>query len=115
LLGRSFPTRRSSALAALTGPQESVEERRARYEERRDRVLDTLPIPAVSEGTFYVWFTLPEGLTCEQLLVEHRVALAPGEGFGERGAGHARISLAVDDESFELGLERLARALQPER
>ena len=74
-------------------------------------MLDALPIPAVSEGTFYVWFALPDGLTCEQLLAEHRVALAPGEGFGDRGAGYARISLAVDDESFELGLERLARAL----
>ena len=100
-----------AGIAALTGPQGSVEDRRARYEARRDRVLAELPIPATSDGTFYVWFELPEGVTCEGLLTEHRVALAPGEGFGPRGAGWARISLAVPDDVIELGLERILRAL----
>jgi aspartate/methionine/tyrosine aminotransferase len=68
-------------------------------------------VDAVSEGTFYVWFELPEGLTSEQLLTEHRLALAPGEGFGPSGAGWARISLAVQDETLEVGLERLRSAL----
>jgi aspartate/methionine/tyrosine aminotransferase len=45
-------------------------------------------------------------------LLEHRVAIAPGEGFGERGAGHARISLAVSDELLEAGLQRLQAALR---
>jgi L-glutamine---4-(methylsulfanyl)-2-oxobutanoate aminotransferase len=99
-----------AGIAALTGPQESVEQRRARYEARRDRVLAALPIPAVSEGTFYVWFELPDGVSCEWLLTEHRVALAPGEGFGSRGQGWARISVAVTDDVLELGLSRLARA-----
>jgi aspartate/methionine/tyrosine aminotransferase len=53
---------------------------------------------------------LPEGLTAERLLEEDRVAVAPGEGFGPSGAGWARLSLAVKDESLELGAERLARA-----
>jgi len=44
------------------------------------------------------------------LLSEHRVVLAPGEGFGPSGVGRARLSLAVDDETLELGLERLATA-----
>jgi aspartate/methionine/tyrosine aminotransferase len=48
-------------------------------------------------------------VTFESLLTEQRVAVAPGEGFGPSGEGWARISLAVDDESLELGLERLAR------
>ena len=99
-----------AGIAALTGPQESVEERRARYEQRRDRVLEALPMRAVSDGTFYVWIELPDGLTSERLLTEHRVALAPGEGFGERGSGWARISVAVTDDVFELGLERLVSA-----
>jgi aminotransferase len=99
-----------AGIAALTGPQDSVEERRARYEARRDRVFAELPIAAVSEGTFYVWFKLPDALTCERLLTEHRVALAPGEGFGSRGEGWARISVAVTDDVFEQGLERLGRA-----
>jgi aminotransferase len=98
-----------AAIAALTGPQDSVAERAATYERRRDRVFQV--VDAVSEATFYVWCRLPAGLTVERLLTEHRVALAPGEGFGPSGAGRARISLAVSDETLEVGLERLADAL----
>jgi aminotransferase len=99
-----------AGIAALTGPQDSVEERRATYERRRDRALAALGgVEARSEGTFFVWFRLPEDVTVERILVEQRVAVAPGEGFGPRGAGWARLSLAVTDESLELGLERLAR------
>jgi L-glutamine---4-(methylsulfanyl)-2-oxobutanoate aminotransferase len=101
-----------AAIAALTGPQESVEERRAAYERRRDRVVAALAALAPrSEGTFFVWARLPEGLTAEQLLVEARVAVAPGEGFGPRGSGHARLSLAVSDATLDEGLARLHRAV----
>jgi L-glutamine---4-(methylsulfanyl)-2-oxobutanoate aminotransferase len=101
-----------AGIAALTGPQESVEERRATYERRRDRAVDALrAVDAQSEGTFFVWFRLPDGVTVERLLLEHRVAVAPGEGFGERGRGWARLSLAVTDETLESGLGRLADAL----
>jgi aminotransferase len=108
-----FRAVQEAGIAALTGPQDSVEERRARYEARRDSVLTTLPsIRAVSEGTFYVWIELPPGVTAARLLDEYRVALAPGEGFGARGAGWARISLALGDEPLALGLERLTTALE---
>ena len=100
-----------AAIAALTGPQHSVEARRATYERRRDRALAALDgIEARSEGTFFVWFRLPEEVTVDGLLVEHRVAVAPGEGFGARGAGWARLSLAVSDEILDRGLERLRAA-----
>jgi aminotransferase len=102
-----------AGIAALTGPQDSVEERRATYERRRDRALAALDgVEAQSQGTFFVWLRLPESVTTEQLLVEHRVAVAPGEGFGARGGGWARLSLAVPDETLELGLQRLQRALR---
>ena len=101
-----------AGIAALTGPQDSVEERRATYERRRDEALAALAgIDARSEGTFFVWFRLPEGVTVEGVLAEQRVALAPGEGFGARGAGWARLSLAVSDETLALGLGRLGAAL----
>ena len=48
-------------------------------------------------------------MTAERLLAEQRVALAPGEGFGPSGAGWARLSLAVTDETLERG-DRAARA-----
>jgi aminotransferase len=102
-----------AGIAALSGPQDSVEERRARYEARRDQVLEALPaVRAVSDGTFYVWLELPPNTTAVRLLAEHRVAVAPGEGFGAQGAGWARISLALSDERLALGLERLRSALE---
>jgi L-glutamine---4-(methylsulfanyl)-2-oxobutanoate aminotransferase len=99
-----------AGIAALTGPQGSVEERRALYEARRARVLAVVG-DARCDGTFFVWWRLPEGLTADLLLTEYRVALAPGEGFGASGAGWARISLATPDERLDLGLERLRSAL----
>jgi aminotransferase len=100
-----------AGIAALTGPQDSVEERRATYERRRDRALGALEgIELQSEGTFFIWFRLPDGVTADHLLAEHRVAVAPGEGFGTRGAGWARLSLAVSDDLLDRGLERLRTA-----
>jgi aminotransferase len=106
-----FAPLQEAAIAALEGPQDSVEERRASYERRRDRLMAALPAPPVCEGTFYVWLQLPGGLDLEQLLREQRVALAPGEGFGPSGEGWARISLAVSDDALQRGIERLAPAL----
>jgi L-glutamine---4-(methylsulfanyl)-2-oxobutanoate aminotransferase len=102
-----------AAIAALTGPQETVAERRALYEARRNRVLAGIP-GARCEGTFFVWFPLPEGVTFEHLLADHRVAVAPGEGFGERGRGFARLSLATPDAVLDEGLRRLRRAFGQE-
>jgi aminotransferase len=105
-----FTAVQEGGVAALTGPQETVAERVALYQRRRDRVAARLGADVVSEGTFYVWLRLPDGVTPETLLAEQRVAVAPGEGFGARGAGFARLSLATADEALDLGLERLARA-----
>ena len=102
-----------AGIAALTGPQDTVEERRALYEARRDRVLAALGphVPEIQcEGSFFVWLRLPEGVTADGILDEQLVALAPGEGFGETGRGWARISLATPDERLDTGLERLAAA-----
>jgi len=110
-----FAAVQEAGIAALTGPQDSVRQRVARYEARRDRVLEALRStrvpPPVSEGSFYAWLELPDGVTVERLLAEARVALAPGEGFGATGAGWARLSFAVSDEQLERGLERLVPPL----
>jgi aminotransferase len=108
-----FVPLQKAAIAALTGPQDTVEERRALYERRRDRVVAEIP-GARCEGTFFVWFPLLEGVTFERLLAEHRVAVAPGEGFGARGRGYARLSLATADEALDEGLARLRHALAGE-
>ena len=101
-----------AGVAALMGPQESVEERRAIYERRRDQVVAAIP-GSRSDSTFYVWWRLPDGLTPKRILAETRVAVAPGEGFGPSGAGWARISLATPDDRLTAGLERLSRLLAP--
>jgi aminotransferase len=101
-----------AGIAALAGPQDTVAERRALYQRRRDHVLERLgAFAAPCEGTFYVWLRLPDGVTPETLLTDVRVAVAPGEGFGPSGAGWARISLATADDQLELGVERLRSAL----
>jgi aminotransferase len=100
-----------AAITALEGPEHFVDERRATYERRRDTLLAALPEPPVCEGTFYVWLRMPESLDVGRLLAETGVALAPGEGFGASGAGWARASLAVSDETLARGIERLAPAL----
>jgi len=112
--GGIFMPVQEAGIAALTGPQNTVEERRALYEARRDRALAALEgLEARGEGTFFVWFRLPDGLPCERLLEEHRIAVALGEGFGDRGRGWARLSLATPDDLLDLGLERLAGAWPP--
>jgi aminotransferase len=101
-----------AAIAALTGPQDTVAERVAVYEGRRDRVVAALGDRcAPCEGTFFLWLRLPDELTPERLLTEHRLAVAPGEGFGPSGVGWARLSLATPDDLIDLGLERLLSAL----
>jgi len=101
-----------AGIAALRGSQAGVAELVALYQRRRDEALGALgATEARSEGTFFVWFRFPETLTAERLLDEYRVAIAPGEGFGSRGAGWARLSLATPDERLAPGLERLRHAL----
>ena len=110
-----FRAVQEAGIAALRGPQDTVAKRRAVYERRRGRVVAALATTAAEgvrcDGTFFVWFRLPCGVGADAVLAEHRVALAPGEGFGAQGAGWARISLATPDERLDLGLARLARAL----
>jgi L-glutamine---4-(methylsulfanyl)-2-oxobutanoate aminotransferase len=105
-----FAPIQAATIAALEGPQDSVDARVDAYARRRDVIAAALPEPIVCEGTFFVWLRLPDGLSAESLLLEHRVAVAPGEGFGPSGVGWARLSLAVSDDAIELGAERLQRA-----
>ena len=107
-----FEPLQAAAVAALEGPQDAVAERVAAYQRRRDALAAVLPEPPRCEGTFFVWMQLPAGMTAERLLTEHRVAVAPGEGFGPSGAGWARLSLAVTDDVIALGAARLAEAFE---
>jgi aminotransferase len=100
---------------ALRGDQADVDERREVYRRRRDTLVSALRAAGgeidVPEGTFYAWWRPPAGLTAERLLREHRIGVAPGEGFGARGAGWVRLSYALADEDLEEGARRLAAAV----
>jgi len=101
-----------AAEAALTGPQEPVEEMVAAFEERRDVLLDGLadiglecPTP---KGAFYAMPKVPGGWVDEVL--DRGVVVVPGEAFGEHGAGYARISYAVGVETLKEALEVMGEA-----
>jgi len=95
-----------AAEAALSGPQDVVDEMVASFEERRNVLLDGLddigldcPTP---KGAFYAMPRVPEGFVDE--VIDRGVVVVPGDAFGERGAGYARISYAVNIETLEEAL-----------
>jgi alanine-synthesizing transaminase len=93
-----------AATAALNGPQDCIAETRARYQARRDVMVDGLrqagwevPQP---EATMFAWAPIPPqfrsigSLAFSKLLLERaNVAVSPGIGFGEYGEGFVRIAL----------------------
>ncbi|MFB6102012.1 MAG: pyridoxal phosphate-dependent aminotransferase [Haloplanus sp.] len=109
-----------AALAALTGPQDAAAEMYDAFRERRDYVVDrvadidgvTCPRP---EGAFYAFLDvdLPGSSLemAERLLREYGVVLAPGDGFGEAGAGSLRLSFANGLARLEEGFDRIERAV----
>jgi aspartate aminotransferase len=113
-----------AALAALTGPQESVEKMRAAFETRRDLVLELAQeIPGIEyakpEAAFYLFFNVSSYLTgscpsadalCELLLEEHGIGLVSGDAFG--APGYVRLSFAASEDDIREGMKRLARGLE---
>jgi alanine-synthesizing transaminase len=93
-----------AATAALNGPQDCVDEIRARYRERRDVLIESfaaagweIPRP---NATMFAWAPLPPAWRAvgslefsKRLLEGAEVAVSPGIGFGEYGEGHVRIAL----------------------
>ncbi|HEX9775006.1 MAG TPA: LL-diaminopimelate aminotransferase [Actinomycetota bacterium] len=108
-----------AGVAALDGPQEFLDELRATYRRRRDRVVDTLldvGVPVESpKGSVFVWAPVPDGHDSASfatlLLEEAGVVVPPGRGYGPSGEGFVRFSLTVPDDRIEEGLERIRKAL----
>jgi aminotransferase len=101
--------------AALRSDQSDVAARRDVYRARRDVLVGALRAAggevAPPEGSFFVWWRPPPGLTAQRLIEEARVGVAPGEGFGATGAGWARLSLALPDADLAEAARRLAAAV----
>lgn len=103
------------AIAALTSPQDCIEEMRQAFAKRRQVVLERIStIPGLScpkpDGAFYVFIDITKtGLTsmefCDALLESYQVAAIPGVAFGADDC--IRLSYATDLATIEKGLERL--------
>ena len=114
----------AAGIAALTGPQESVDEMVEEFRQRRDLIVAGLnALPGVScrnpQGAFYAFpdvsgTTIPSEELAKRLLEEAGVALLAGEGFGARGKRHLRISYANSRDQVELALDRIRAFLEAE-
>src|SRR2546421_10971416 len=105
----TFTPLQVAAVAALEGPQEGVEEIRAKYEKRRDVMVKGLHeagwMVENPKASMYVWAQIPEPYRAmgsieftKKLLREAKIAVAPGIGFGDYGDDHVRIAL-IENES----------------
>ncbi|HUQ70808.1 MAG TPA: pyridoxal phosphate-dependent aminotransferase [Planctomycetaceae bacterium] len=121
-----------AAVAAIDGPQESVEAMRVEFEKRRNYVMGRLEAMksrfgltfAQPGGAFYAFFNveknfgrkLGSGRTasnatefCTALLEDAHVALVTGDAFG--APGYVRLSFATSINVLEAGLDRLEKFL----
>lgn len=107
-----------AAVEALRSCMSSVEEMRQEYNLRRRYLVDALNKMGLScfepEGAFYVFPSIQStGLTseefCEKLLQKERVAVVPGNAFGECGEGHVRISYSYSINYLKEALKRIQR------
>jgi aspartate aminotransferase len=118
-----------AAYAALSGPQECVEEMRKAFEKRKNYMVDLIKeIPLINcidpKGAFYLFLNIGEtfnkkfrGIPVENsnkfaslLLENYLVALVPGEAFG--ASDYVRVSYATSMENISNGLERINSFLQ---
>jgi len=98
-----------ASIAALEGPQDCVAEIRDIYKARRDVLvpgLNKLGWPVeLPKATMFAWARIPEQFRSlgsvdfsKKLLLDAKVAVSPGVGFGDQGDGHVRFSLIENEE-----------------
>jgi len=105
-----------AAIAALTGPQDCIQEHNAIYQRRRDLIIDVLNNIGLKaqppKASLYIWAKVPQGYTSVEftidLLDKVGVAVTPGVSYGRNGEGYVRVSLTVPDAIVVKGLSRLS-------
>ena len=111
-----------AATAALNGPQDCVKQIRAVYKSRRDVLVDSMaragwhiPNPP---ATMFAWAPIPEAFRdlgsmefAKQLLIQAKVAVSPGIGFGEYGEGYVRIALVENEQRIRQAARNVKRFL----
>ncbi|MEQ1485140.1 alanine transaminase [Methyloglobulus sp.] len=97
-----------AAIAALEGPQDCVREISDMYCKRRDVLcegLNSIGWPVEKpKATMFVWAKIPQPYLemgslefSKKLLIEAKVAVAPGIGFGQYGDDHVRFGLIENE------------------
>jgi aspartate aminotransferase len=108
-----------AALAALSGPQDCLDEMRQGYRARRDLAVERLRaeglLLAQPHGTFYAMADVSRsGLDsysfARRLLLEKSVAVAPGATFGDEATHAVRLSLASPTAMIVDGISRIGAA-----
>ena len=99
-----------AAIAALTGPDDFIEEQRRQYAARNRALCGGLrsigwDVPD-SQGTMFVWAKIPEGYEssadfCMKLMEKTGVIVTPGSSFGSNGEGYVRMALVVDTDVID--------------
>ena len=119
----AFTPIQAAACAALNGPQTVVEDNRARYQKRRDVMVEAfgragwdIPPPPAS---MFAWAPLPKGFEdmgslefSKQLLEHAEVAVAPGVGYGEEGEGFVRIAMVENEQRLRQAARNVKRFLE---
>ena len=105
-----------AAIAALTGPQDSVKEQCRLYEERCRALCNGLrrigwEVPD-GKGTMFVWAPIPEGYAGSEafaleLMEKTGVIVVPGTAFGSLGEGYVRLALVYPVDEIEKAVQAI--------
>jgi len=112
-----FEALQIAGIEAMSGDQSCVAEMRTLYERRRVLLEGSLKQAgfeiACSEGAFYIWVKVPEGMSSRDFVVrvldEAAVVCTPGNGFGEAGEGYVRFSLTAPEERLQEAAKRIGK------
>ena len=111
-------TAQVSAIEALKNGETQMKKMVDEYNRRRRLMLEGLRSIGLDcfepKGAFYIFPSIEKtGLTslefAEELLKEEKVALVPGDAFGECGQGFVRCSYAASFSNLSTALERIER------
>lgn len=114
-------TAQYAAIEALKNGEEDIVSMREQYDMRRRLIVDsfrTMGLPCFEpEGAFYVFPCIRStGLSseqfCERLLRAERVAVIPGNAFGDCGEGFVRVSYSYSIQHITEALSRIEHFLK---
>ena len=114
-------TSQYAAVEALKNGDEDVAMMRESYDQRRKFLIKTFRDMGLEcfepFGAFYIFPSIKSlGMTSDefanQLLKEEKVAVVPGNAFGDSGEGFLRISYAYSLEELKEATDRIARFVE---